>query len=552
MTLVAFSPEAYHWVLLTSNNKTTQENAMNDFIAKHHNEINGVLTGFDRLVFHGNLRALCGLQGMESYLATNRVLYKDFSQHVEQVSRQIKEASLARAQREGRTIEYVAPSADKQKMAQAIATEQNITKGLICVLTSVEPCFSFTIFKNRETKQLEMQQRRRQCLHIYQYWQHPVFGFLNARIQTWFPFRVQICINGREWLARQMDKAGMKYLRQDNCFPWVEDFQQAQKLMDLQLRTHWAKSLQNLAGELNPIHEKIFDKFHIHYYWSVFQSEWAIDVVFRDAGLLRRLYPKMVLHAMTSFGSADVMRYLGRRVPASGLVNKNFCGEILSDLKQRPEGMRVKHGVNKNTVKAYDKAFTPLGSVLRFETTIHNGDDFRVYRRKEGDPNGPLAMRKMRRSVADLYRRADISNKAAERYMNAMATVDDGTTLEELSKHLENPVSWNGRRVRGLRLFDAADRQLLEAVNRGEFTINGLRNRDLQRLLFSQPPASPREARRRCAWVSRKLRLLRAHKLLDKIHHTHRYHVSKNGRYIITALLTAFRTTLAQLTAVAA
>jgi len=32
---------------------------------------------------------------------------------------------------------------------------------------------------------------------------------MHARIQTWFPFRVFACVNGREWLARQLDEAGL-------------------------------------------------------------------------------------------------------------------------------------------------------------------------------------------------------------------------------------------------------------------------------------------------------------------------------------------------------
>jgi hypothetical protein len=44
---------------------------------------------------------------------------------------------------------------------------------------------------------------------------------MHARIQTWFPFAVQICLNGREWLARAMDAAGLGYVRRDNCFTWL-------------------------------------------------------------------------------------------------------------------------------------------------------------------------------------------------------------------------------------------------------------------------------------------------------------------------------------------
>jgi hypothetical protein len=121
---------------------------------------------------------------------------------------------------------------------------------------------------------------------------------------------------------------------------------------------------------------------------------------------------------------------------------------VVSDFKRRAEGVRLKHSVNGNSVKLYDKAYTPKGSVLRAETTIHNGDDFRVYRRKEGDRKGPLAWRRLRRGISDLHRRAQLSHKAAARYLDAFATVDDATTLDQLLQRLEQPRQWRGRRVR--------------------------------------------------------------------------------------------------------
>ncbi len=88
-------------------------------------------------------------------------------------------------------------------------------------------------------------------------------------------------------------------------------------------------------------------------------------------------------------------------------------------------------------ISLYDKAFTLAGSVLRADTTIQNGSDFRVYRAKEGDPQGPKTWRPMRRGIADIHRRADLSKKAAERYLDAFAAVDDDTTLEELIGRLQ-------------------------------------------------------------------------------------------------------------------
>jgi hypothetical protein len=512
----------------------------------------GTLSGFDRLVFRGTLRSIAHDEGMKRYLWANQILLKDFGSHVEKVSQRLKEASLAQVAALSRPVQYLSSSqVSKEEIARGIAAKEGIRDGLVCVLTCVEPCWSFEIHRNRETKKLELEPRYRKCLFLYHYWMHPQFGFLNARIQTWFPFPVQICLNGREWLARQLEAAGLEYARQDNCFPWIADWAKAQRLLDRQQKANWPKLLGGMARQLNPIHGKIFRKHPVSYYWSTYQSEWAIDIVFREAADLRRLYPRLVHHGMTTFSSPDVMRFLGKRIPLSGDVPKRFSGEVVSDLKHREEGVRIKHSVNGNSLKLYDKAFTVVGSILRVEATIHNGDDFRVYRPKEGDPEGELAWRVMRRGIADLHRRAEVSRKAAERYLDALASVDEETTLEELIRRLEQPTQWRGRRVRALHPF-GDDRALLEAVSRGEFTLNGFRNRDLQRIFFTRTAQTPQEARRRSAWVGRKLRLLRAHGLIAKVTGTHRYQVTAAGRKAITAVLTALRSTVRPLTPVAA
>jgi hypothetical protein len=303
---------------------------------------------------------------------------------------------------------------------------------------------------------------------------------------------------------------------------------------------------------LNPIHDEIFEAQPTSYYWSTYQSEWAIDLSFRTPDQLRRLYPRLLQHAMTTFGSTDVMRFLGRHMPLNGAVPKGFTGQVVSDLRQREEGVRIKHRLNDNSVKLYDKSFTELGSVLRGEGTLNSVKDFRVFRPKEGDPKGKLAWRPLRRGIADLHRRAEVSRKAVERYLDALASVDEDTTLEDVLHRLGQPTYWHGRRVRALQPFTPDDRQLIQAISRGEFTINGVRNRDLQRLCFAEPAATPVEARRRSAWVSRKLRLLRAHGLLSKVTGTHRYQLTKAGRIATTAILTALRSSVRQLTAAAA
>jgi hypothetical protein len=120
--------------------------------------------------------------------------------------------------------------------------------------------------------------------------------------------------------------------------------------------------------------------------------------------------------------------------------------------------------------------------------------------------------------------------------------------LAELAEAVCQPVIWQGKRSRAMNPLAATDARLLEVVNRGEFTINGFRNRDLRGLLFSKLPKDAAEQRRQSAAITRQLRLLRAHGLIHKVPKTHRYQISPDGREIINALLAARRVSTAKLT----
>jgi hypothetical protein len=261
-------------------------------------------------------------------------------------------------------------------------------------------------------------------------------------------------------------------------------------------------------------------------------------VVFRQEGDLRRLFARLVHYAMTTFRSPDVLRFLGKRPTSSGQVDGKVKAEVTSDLKRRQEGVRIKHRYNGNSVKLYDKAYTTQGSVLRAEMTMAKPEDFKVYRRSEGDPESALEWRRLRKGVADLHRRAEVSSQANDRYLNALANTDTSARFGEVIAPLQKVASMKDRRVRAMRPFDPVDRLLLEAISRGEFLISGLRNKDLQPLLYPTPARSKREQQRRSSAVSRKLRLLRAHHLIRKVPRSHRYYLTPLG-WQVTALIIA-------------
>src|SRR6266576_1076839 len=263
---------------------------------------------------------------------------------------------------------------------------------------------------NYQTKMLEPHLELGKCMHLYFYVQDQRFGLLHLRLQTWFPFLIHICLNGHDWLARQMDEKGLRYRKADNKFTWIENFEAAQELADAQLSTDWVALCEQLRRSYHPLHEKIGRPLNgLSYYWTAPQSEFASDILFRSQSVLDRLFPRLILHAMLNLGCDQVMRFFGRKLQG------NFGGDVVSDLRRRSKGVRIKHWLNENSVKLYNCL-----NVLRQETTIHNPKDLRVYRAAETQPDGPLAWRVLRQNVADIYRRAEISRAANERYLTAL------------------------------------------------------------------------------------------------------------------------------------
>ena len=508
---------------------------MEKFLARHRPLVTSVLSGFDRLVFRGSLRALRS-HGIYGFLQRTAVRLLDFGKFAEHTTERVKEAALAEARELGRPVRYLeSPGASKEDLARELLRAYPLNKpGLICTLTAVEPCMRFEYHRSRNILERGFRLKPSKCLHVYKYYLDPQFGFMHLRLQTFLPFDIQVCLNGREWLARGLMQQGMGFEQADNCFTRLDDPALGQQLLDEQLRTPWAATLDGLRKRIHPLHEEIFAASPMSYWWVAYQTEWATDLLFDAPATLGTLYPALVRHALDHFKSPDVLRFLGRT------ERQAWKTDFQSSVRERHEGVRVKHWLNGNSVKMYDKA----GRILRVETTIGNPKDFCVLRPRGEDERGQrhdaatgaqLVWRNMRKSVADLHRRTELSQRANERYLDALAVVDDTTPCARIFDSVARPVVDDRRRFRALRLSDPAEVALLEAISRGEFVPTGFRNRDLRRLLYGQRLTTAED--RRCSGrLSRLLRLLRAHGMVRKIPKTHRYQLTERGRLLTAAL----------------
>lgn len=502
---------------------------MSAFEMLHRDGIVGKLTAFDRLIFKGHLAHFNAPGRMKAFLDSQGVLLKNFDSYVGWATEQVKAHAKTMAGEAGRPYLYLAEThtksrgQSKEELARSIATRDNIVSGLICVLAAVEPCGSFSIFRNKQTHRLELVRRRRKCLHFYFYLIHPQLGFCHVRVQSWFPFEIQIWANGREAISRQLEHRRVAHVRYANAIVKLANWGLAQRLADRFAARRWPRLLNSLAAQHNPMLPIVEGAGFGGYWWVVDQAEIATDIAFSSRHALEAVFPGLVAHAATAFSAEDVLRFLGRK------LHPALAAEITSDARRRPEGWRVKHRMGRNSIKIYDKA-----NVVRVETTINDPTQFRVLRIKDGH----RVWCPMRKGVANLGRYYQVGRQANERYLDALAATPPhnpiGVTV--LERHTR-PVTNRGRRHSRLNPLSPDDLALYRAALAGEHTIVGFRNTDLTRRLHPNPAATPDEARRRCQRVSRLITKLRGHGLVAKVPRRRLYRVTPYGHRYMTAAI---------------
>jgi hypothetical protein len=140
-----------------------------------------------------------------------------------------------------------------------------------------------------------------------------------------------------------------------------------------------------------------------------------------------------------------------------------------------------------------------------------------------------------------------VSRAANERYLQTLAVVGEETPSHRILDAVSTPVCQQGRRYRALRPISPQEAGLFEATLAGEHVLEGFTNRQIQARLYLSPASDERERRRRSAWVSRQLRLLRAHGLIHKLGKHRRYRVTLHGQTVMTTALVFRRTDAALL-----
>lgn len=496
---------------------------MNTILNQFQDKINGTFSFFDRMIIKGHIRQFFSTSGSGYFLSSLNVLLKDFSSFANQVTNtlvsQVEEFNAS----QGRPLIYLSSAKDsKEQKALEIMENDSIREGLICTLSVVEYCQTLQPIKKQDGL-LKLSVVNRKCKYYYFYFKDKTFGFMHVKLQTWFPFQIQVYINGREMMKHIFEENGITYQMYDNSFFEISDIEKAQELADKFDSKKLCRQLDFFAHKVNPYLDTMESIFHQGYYWCVDQCEYATDVMFKSRGALEDIYPSLVGHAFYDFRCTDVFSFLGRKPDA------RFLGEAVSDYRKRPEGWRIKFKMKSNSIKMYDKF-----SCLRVEMTINDPKEFKVYK-EVGHRDGTTSKQwvPMGKSIANLYRYAEISKAANKRFLDSMQNIIPQKSLEKEINDICEKKTIKGRSFSGYNVWSPETFLLFETISDGKYLIRGFTNQDIRRELYRDNPDSPKVRGK----TSRIFAKLRAHGLIRKIPHSRRYMISNKGRRILSALI---------------
>jgi hypothetical protein len=494
--------------------------------------VKGVLTGFDRIVFKGSIRPLAYAEGAMEFLRGRGVLNRDYKRWMLGQSEALVEAieGRAREQRGKGITHFNSWREDKEALARARQKAEGIDSGLIGAWSFLESGRSYRACYDAQAGYPQLRPRTPSCRHVYLYFDHEDYGWMNIRIQTWFPYPIQICLNGREWLRRSLQKRGIEFVAHGNKFLDLADWAQAQRLLEEQLDRRWPWLLDRLLPLGFPTMRQTLGP-HLRYYWTLWQSEWATDIVMDSPAVLDPLMETLVRHAFLTGTSTRVLRYMGRPLTAAGQPDARSNHEVYSRLMHFHEGVRVRHWVDRNSIKVYNEF-----NNLRIEMTMNRPGMFRVYRHAQGQRrSAKKRLRPLRKGVADIPLRTQVAQEVNNRFMESLAEFSQPTRVRDLLDPLTRSKAKRGRRVRALEPT-GKDRALFEALSDPADALAGISNRALRDRLRHTPWGAGRTDAQLSARISRHLRLLRNHGLLRKIPKRRRYHLTPQGRQFVTAL----------------
>jgi hypothetical protein len=336
--------------------------------------------------------------------------------------------------------------------------------------------------------------------HFYFYGVDRDFGPFFVKLGTYFPYTGKLCLNGHEYVKRQLTRAAIPFAALDNGLLTCADPRRAQALCDglsaARIEALARKWLARLPHPYTPVDRKAGYRYDV----SILQAEFALTQVL-DQPVTGRIFFEQVIRENLDLGRPDQVQLIfGRRVTRR--TPGRFRTRVLT------EGVTPSLHVDykRSRIKQYHKE----GRALRTETTINDARDVGVGKRLKNLP----ALR-------------EIGFQANRRLLQVERLTHDCAIGADAFRAVTTPQVVDGQRVAALRFADPRAQALLSALVVFRLLPEGFANRDLRALLarlLGVPPDTLTPGS-----LTYQLRRLRLHGFITRIDGTHRYHVTAPG-----------------------
>lgn len=473
-------------------------------------KIIGTLSCFDRIILTGTIPQICYSEGMTSYLYSQGIRIFDYTKFAEPFKETIRANAEQLSKDNNVEIEFVRKThIRKEDLVKKVLDKRGYHPGLVHIISAMETCGSYRPWHDKQTGKTFLKSSQSKCLHYYFYFIDPYLGYGYIRVPTWAPFKLQVYVNGHSIVAHQLEKENIKHTMLDNSFDYIEDFEKAQEISDNLDIKKIHKRLDELAKKYCPV----YLEFKQVYHWSIMQSEYSTDIIFKKQEHLQSIYSELTATAIHTVKPDNIATFLGHK------VDPRYQGEIGNNYNIRIQGSRIKHTMGKSSIKMYDK----FSKILRIETTTNDVSFFKHYREVE-HRNGTKTMKyaSLKKNIYSLRLLALLFKLSNKRYLEFISAFDNKEAGRKRLDKVTKSKRENNRNYKGFNLFCDADISLLLTVLRGEYNIFGFRNKDIRmRLPFSSGK------------VSRLIKRLKVFGLIKKAGNTYKYYLTKLGKELV-------------------
>lgn len=336
--------------------------------------------------------------------------------------------------------------------------------------------------------------------HYYFYIDDSDFGPLFIKFCSYFPYTAKVCINGHEWLKRQLRKKTIAFEALDNGILWCEEPERMQRIADhldaAKIETLFRKWLRRLPHPYTAADREAGYRYDL----SILQAEFSLTMVL-DRPTTGRVFFEEVIRENLDIGRPDHVQLIFDR-----RVNRKTPGRFRTRVITQGVIPSLHVDYKSSRIKEYFKE----GRALRVETTINDTRDFRIGKR-----------------LNNLPQLRGIGFPANRRLLDVQTLSHDCALGEDTWESVVRPVTVGEQRASALRFDDPRVQALFLALVLFVLHTDGFRSAELREPLAQLLGIDPAQLTR--GRMTYDLRRLRLHGLIERIPRTHRFRVTAHG-----------------------